>query len=210
MNHVEQTPSSDADSRSFSQEIPHLLCNLKVHYCVYIHNCEVIILKPFSWIHTYFVNRSRRSSVGYGLDNQGFKSRQGLGIFLFTTASRPALESSQPSVQWLRGALSLGGKAAGREADHSHNLMSRSRMRRCTAPLPQYAFMAWCSVKRHRDKFTFTYSDNVKSVLCFWVNAMLPTVVLSFGSRKSEFYLKLKAANTSYFDSNAATSVSCL
>jgi hypothetical protein len=24
------------------------------------------------------------------------------------------------------------------------------------SPLPQYAFMAWCSVK-YRDKFTFTY-----------------------------------------------------
>jgi hypothetical protein len=24
-------------------------------------------------------------------------------------------------------------------------------------PLLQYASMAWCSVKKHRDKFTFTY-----------------------------------------------------
>jgi hypothetical protein len=27
----------------------------------------------------------------YGLDDRGFKSRQELGIFLFTTAFRPAL-----------------------------------------------------------------------------------------------------------------------
>jgi hypothetical protein len=27
-------------------------------------------------------------------------------------------------------------------------------------PLPQYAFMAWCSVK-HRDSFTFTFTLNV-------------------------------------------------
>jgi hypothetical protein len=24
-------------------------------------------------------------------------------------------------------------------------------------PLPQYAFMAWCVVKKHRDSFTFTF-----------------------------------------------------
>jgi len=24
--------------------------------------------------------------------------------------------------------------------------------------LPQYAFMAWCSVKKHRDNFTFTFT----------------------------------------------------
>jgi hypothetical protein len=30
-------------------------------------------------------------------------------------------------------------------------------MHGATPPLPQYAFMAWCSVKkRHRDKFTFS------------------------------------------------------
>jgi hypothetical protein len=25
------------------------------------------------------------------------------------------------------------------------------------SPLPQYAFVAWCSVKKHRDNFTFTF-----------------------------------------------------
>jgi hypothetical protein len=32
----------------------------------------------------------------YGLDNRGFESRQGLEIFLFTTASRLALGPTQP------------------------------------------------------------------------------------------------------------------
>jgi hypothetical protein len=50
-------------------------------------------------------------NAGYGLDERGFESRQGLGIFLFTTVSRPALESTQPPIQWAPGALSLGGKA---------------------------------------------------------------------------------------------------
>jgi hypothetical protein len=33
-------------------------------------------------------------------------------------------------------------------------------MRVSTPPLPQYAFMAWCSVeRRHRDNFTFTFTE---------------------------------------------------
>jgi hypothetical protein len=57
--------------------------------------------------------------LGYGLDDRGFESRQGPGIFLFTTASRPALGLTQPTIQWVRGALFLGVKRSGREADHS-------------------------------------------------------------------------------------------
>jgi hypothetical protein len=49
----------------------------------------------------------------------GFDSQQGLGIFLFTTVSRMALESTQPPMQWVTGNLSLEVKWLGREADHS-------------------------------------------------------------------------------------------
>jgi hypothetical protein len=49
----------------------------------------------------------------------GFDSRRGLGIFLFTTASRMALGPTQPPIQWVPGILSLGAKRPGREADHS-------------------------------------------------------------------------------------------
>jgi hypothetical protein len=57
---------------------------------------------------------SRVSSVGIALGTGwtigvlGFDSRLGLGIFLFTTASRKALRSSQPPIQWVPGVLSLG------------------------------------------------------------------------------------------------------
>jgi hypothetical protein len=43
----------------------------------------------------------------------------GVGIFLLTTASRSALRPTQPLIQWVPGALSLGVKQPGREADHS-------------------------------------------------------------------------------------------
>jgi hypothetical protein len=50
---------------------------------------------------------------GYGLEEGGFESRQGLGIFLFITASRPALGQFNllsNGYQWL---------FPGCEADHS-------------------------------------------------------------------------------------------
>jgi hypothetical protein len=68
---------------------------------------------------------SRISSVGiatgYGLDDRGlgFDSRRGLGIFLFTTGSVTALGHTQLPIQWVPGALSLGVKWPGREADRS-------------------------------------------------------------------------------------------
>jgi len=30
-------------------------------------------------------------------------------------------------------------------------------MREAIPPLPQYAFAAWCSVKKHTDNFTFNF-----------------------------------------------------
>jgi len=49
----------------------------------------------------------------------GFDSRRGSGIFLFTTASRTDLGPTQPPIQWVPGALSLGVKRRGREAANS-------------------------------------------------------------------------------------------
>jgi hypothetical protein len=60
-----------------------------------------------------------RIALRYGLDDREFESRQGLGIFLFTTASRPALWPTQPPIQWVPGALSPRVKRPGREADQS-------------------------------------------------------------------------------------------
>jgi hypothetical protein len=60
---------------------------------------------------------SRDSSVGIAL---GYElDRQGMGIFLFTTASRTVLEPTQPPNEWVPGFLSVGIKRPGREADHS-------------------------------------------------------------------------------------------
>jgi hypothetical protein len=98
-------------------------------------------------------------ALGYGLDDQGFESRQGLGIFLFTIASRPALGSTQPPIQWLPAALSLGVKLPGREARHSPPSKCRGqRMHGTKPPLPQYVFVAWCSVKSTGTTLPFTFT----------------------------------------------------
>jgi hypothetical protein len=52
----------------------------------------------------------------YGVDDREFESRQGLGIFLFSTAST---EAHPTSYSMGARALSLEVKRPGREADHS-------------------------------------------------------------------------------------------
>jgi hypothetical protein len=59
-------------------------------------------------------------ATGYGLDDRGWSSSPSRGKnFLFSTASRPDLGPTQPPIQWVLGALSLGVKRQGHEADHS-------------------------------------------------------------------------------------------
>jgi hypothetical protein len=55
--------------------------------------------------------------LGYGLDDRGFESRKSSEFF--TTAYKPALGPTQPPIQWVPGAFSLGIKLPEREADHS-------------------------------------------------------------------------------------------
>jgi hypothetical protein len=87
----------------------------------------------------------------------GYIFIQLLGIFLFTTASRTALGPTQPPIQWVPGALSLGVNRSGREADHSSPSSAEvKRMRGAIPPLPNTP--PWCGAQlKHRDNFTFTY-----------------------------------------------------
>jgi hypothetical protein len=94
----------------------------KVHFC---RNRQSIT----KYARNYFC-------TGWTIGILGFDSRRGLGIILFTTASRTALGPTQPPTQWVRGALSLGVKRPGREADHSPPSSAI------------YTFTTWCSVKK--------------------------------------------------------------
>jgi hypothetical protein len=118
----------EADGHSSSQEILHLLWNPNVP--CHVHNSPPLVpvlsqLQPvyrfqpnFTTIHSYI--GSRDSSVGIATrlraGRSGFDSRGG---GLFTTVSRTALGPTQPPIHWVPGALSLGVKRPGRDADHS-------------------------------------------------------------------------------------------
>jgi hypothetical protein len=91
--------------------------------------------------------------LGWTISVLGFDSRLVLGIFLFTTASRTALESTQLPIQLVPGALSLGVKRPGREVDHSPPFSAEVKNAWNYNSTPQYVFMTWCFVK-HRDNFT--------------------------------------------------------
>jgi hypothetical protein len=108
----------------------------------------------------YQVSQSRDSSVstalGYGLDGVlGFDSWRGLGIFLFTTASRTTLGSTQPPIQWVPGDLSLVVKRPRREADHSPP--SSAEVKECVELyLHSPNTPSWRGAQlNHRDNFNF-------------------------------------------------------
>jgi hypothetical protein len=69
---------------------------------------------------------------------------------LFTTASRTALGPTQPPIQWVPGALSLGVKQPVCEPDHSPPSSAEVKNEWSYTSTPQYTFIAWCSVKAQR------------------------------------------------------------
>jgi hypothetical protein len=87
----------------------------------------------------------------------GFDSRRQLRIFLFTTASITALGLTQPLIQGVKGARSLGVKRPGCEADHSPP--SSAEVKEWMGPyLHSPNTTSWPGAqlkKKHRDNFAF-------------------------------------------------------
>jgi hypothetical protein len=77
----------------------------------------------------FYVSRDRRilrykimNSAGLRVGRSGVRVPAGLGIFLFTTAFRPALGPTQPPIERVPEALFLGVKRPGSETDRSPSL----------------------------------------------------------------------------------------
>jgi hypothetical protein len=121
-----------------------------LNHCKWKYNAPVIILtlsslcvkSLYSWVSIM---------MGIWAEWPGFVSWQGQEMFLYCTASRPALGLTQPSIQWLPGALSLGIKQLQCEVDHCHLVKGREWWS-YTSTHP-YVFMAWC-LSKHRNNFT--------------------------------------------------------
>jgi hypothetical protein len=79
----------------------------------------------------------------------GFNSRQGQWwIYLFSTASKPALGLTQLPIQWVPEALSPGVKRPGREANHSPPSNGEVKNRWSYTSTPFYIFVAWVFIKQ--------------------------------------------------------------
>jgi hypothetical protein len=100
----------------------------------------------------------------------GVRVLAGAGNFLFTTVSRPALGATQPPVQWVPEALSLGSKTAGAWSWAHLNLVPRSRMR--LSLLPQYVFMEWCTGATLPLQFTFVNSWYTYHLISMFLNVL--------------------------------------
>jgi len=72
-------------------------------------------------------------------------------MFLYTTASRTALGPTQPPIQCGPGALPLGIKGPGREADHSPPSGAKVK-----GWVELYLHSSDSAQLKHRDNFTFT------------------------------------------------------
>jgi hypothetical protein len=94
-------------------------------------------------------------------------------IFFFTTASRTALGPTQLPIQWVPGALSLGIKRSGREADHSSP--SSAEVKEWVELYlysPNKPPWRGAQLKNYRDNFNrIRFYDKLRRVLnelCFW------------------------------------------
>jgi hypothetical protein len=82
----------------------------------------------------------RNSGVGIATKlragRPGFVSRQLQATFLYSTASRPALGPTQPSIQSVLRAISQRVKRPGSEGDHSHPSSAEVKNCGATPPFP--------------------------------------------------------------------------
>jgi hypothetical protein len=83
----------------------------------------------------------------------GSSSCRVLGIFLLTTAFRPAPGPPQPPIESVAGVLSLGVKRPKCEADHSPSSSAEVKNAWSYTSTPSCVSMAWCYVKNKKQAY---------------------------------------------------------
>jgi hypothetical protein len=103
----------------------------------FLHFCQTEL--PWIYCTQYVFCRGRDSSVGTatGYGASVFDSWKWWEIFLFSTASRPALGLTQPPIEWVRGALSKGIKRPRRKFNHSPPSSAEVKNSGAILPLPR-------------------------------------------------------------------------
>jgi hypothetical protein len=119
-------PSKNILYKGFSRHVKHMSEKL---FSKYKQRCS-ITATLFGEVETSSKVRSRESSfgiaTGYGTGQPGFDSRSGQKIFVYSTASRPALGPTQRSIQMDTEGCFSEIKRPGRGADHSPPLFHTS------------------------------------------------------------------------------------
>jgi hypothetical protein len=98
--------------------------------------------------------------------------------------SRTALGPTQPPLRWAAGALSLGVKRSEREADHSPPSIAEVKNAWSYTSTPQYAFMAWCSIKAQGQLYLLLHLmfwDSVIGVGALRIPRLWPVVLSRCG-----------------------------
>jgi len=116
-------------------------------------------------LHSYLIVisiKSRDSSpgiaLGYGLDDRGSQPPPG-GWEFFSSPSRPKRFWGPPRLlsNGYQGLFTRGWSGRGAKLTTHLHLLPRSKISGTIPPLPQYVFMAWCSVQKKHRKFTFVF-----------------------------------------------------
>jgi hypothetical protein len=104
--------------------------------------------------HLFFFYLSSSTALGYGLDDRGFEFWHGWEFF----SSPPHLGPTQPPIQWLPGATSLGLKRPGREADQSHPSSAEVKNAWSYIPNPPLQIHGVVLSKKKRSTATLPFS----------------------------------------------------
>jgi hypothetical protein len=105
------------------------------------------------------------------------------GWEFFSPPVQTSFGSIRPLTKGVPGALSLGVKRPGREADHSPPSNAEFKNVWNYTSTPQYAFMARCSIKAQGQLYLYLYTDKPRKITN---NSEQPTFKSLFATRTSQ------------------------